>query len=222
VPDAAELLQQLATRVLALPEGRRFVAVDGVDGSGKTVFAARLATAVRACGREVIEVHVDDFHHLRARRYALGRTSPEGFWLDSYDYDALERDVLSPLGPGGSGGYRWGATDLERDVRLELDPAGAPDDAIVLIEGIFLHRDELAHRWDLSVWLDVPFDETARRMALRDGVSDDPDGLRARRYIDGQRLYFAACRPWERATLVVDNHDWSAPRVVDATRSARD
>lgn len=35
---------------------------------------------------------------------------------------------------------------------------------------MFLHRDELADRWDWSVCLDVPFTETARRMAARDGT----------------------------------------------------
>ena len=29
----------------------------------------------------------------------------------------------------------------------------------------------------------------------------------------GNALYFNACRPWERASVVVDNSDWSAPRV---------
>lgn len=140
--------------------------------------------------------------------------SAEGFWLDSYDYEALERDVLAPLQPDGSGFYRCGSTDLERDVHLELEPLQAPDDAVVLIEGIFLHRDELKQWWDYSLWLEVPFEESARRMIERDGFSKDTDDRKVQRYIDGQRLYFEACRPWERASLVVDNSDWSAPRVI--------
>lgn len=218
VSSREDVLLHLAGQVNALSTGRPLVAIDGVDGSGKTVFAAQLASALRSSGRSVIEIHVDDFHHLRAHRYQRGRVSAAGFWLDSYDYEALERDVLAPLRSDGSGWYRWGATDLERDVRLELEPLLAADDAVVLVEGIFLHRDELHRWWDFSVFLEVPFEESARRMILRDGFSEDGDDRKVRRYVDGQRLYFDACRPWERASVVVDNSDWSTPHVVAAER----
>ncbi|WP_375389493.1 AAA family ATPase [uncultured Amnibacterium sp.] len=214
MPSRREVLLHLSSALQALPSGRRLVAIDGVDGSGKTVLAAELAAALRDAGRSVVEVHVDDFHHLRARRYARGRLSPEGFWLDSYDYVALERDVLRPLRADGPGFYRWGATDLDRDVRLDLVPVEAPGDAIVLVEGIFLHRNELVRWWDYSLYIDVPFEESARRMAVRDGLPAAADDLHVRRYVDGQKLYFEACRPWERASVVIDNADWSSPRLV--------
>ena len=70
---------------------------------------------------------------------------------------------------------------------------------------MFLHRDELVERWDLSVFLDVPFTVTARRMARRDGSHPDPEHPTMRRYVEGQRIYLAACRPHERATLVLDD-----------------
>lgn len=59
------------------------VAVDGVDGAGKTVFADQLGDVLTALGRPVIRASVDDFHRPRAERYRRGRDSPIGFWLDS-------------------------------------------------------------------------------------------------------------------------------------------
>lgn len=47
--------------------------VDGVDGSGKTTFAARLAEGFRDRGRAVEVVHLDDFLSPRAIRYRRGR-----------------------------------------------------------------------------------------------------------------------------------------------------
>lgn len=47
------------------------------------------------------------------RRYARGGTSPEGFWLDSYDYARLKAEVLEPLAPGGSRRFRTRGHDLE-------------------------------------------------------------------------------------------------------------
>jgi hypothetical protein len=35
-----------------------------------------------------------------------------------------------------------------------------------------------------------------------------------RRYVEGQELYLRSCTPADRATLVIDNDDLSAPRIV--------
>jgi uridine kinase len=70
---------------------------------------------------------------------------------------------------------------------------------VLVLDGLFLHRDELARCWDLSVFLEVPFTETARRMAVRDGTHPDPDHPSIRRYVGGQRLYNRACTPHGRA-----------------------
>ncbi|WP_202409273.1 hypothetical protein [Deinococcus xianganensis] len=93
------MLAWLAARWAALradPVAR--VAVDGVDGAGKTALADELAGRVRALGRPVVRVSIDGFHQPRAARYARGRTSPEGFYRDSYDLAALAREVLSHTG----------------------------------------------------------------------------------------------------------------------------
>jgi hypothetical protein len=82
------------------------VGIDGVDGSGKTVFADELADVLKIRGRGVVQISVDDFHNVSAVRYRRGRSSPEGFWLDSFNYERLRADVLEPLGPGGSRRYR--------------------------------------------------------------------------------------------------------------------
>lgn len=77
------------------------VGVDGVDAAGKTVFADHLADVLRVSGRSVVRVSADDFFHQpRAVRHRRGRGSPEGFWLDSYDYPALAGTRPPPLRTG--------------------------------------------------------------------------------------------------------------------------
>ena len=160
-----------------------------MDGAGKTVFADELATAIRALGRPAVRISLDDFHHVRAVRYRPGRDSPQGFWQDSYDYERLQRDVLDPFAPGGSRLYRRAAHNLETDAVLDLAPRLADQASVLVVDRLFLHRDELVDTWDLSVFLDVPFEETTRRMAERDGTSPDPEHPGMRRYVHGQRLY---------------------------------
>ena len=200
--------------LLPVRDGFVRVGVDGVDGSGKTTFADSLAEHLRGHGRDVVRIREDDFLAPRAVRYRLGRTSPEGYLADSYDLDRLRADVLDPFGPHGHGRYRDRALDLSTDTVLDPPWRQATSGAVLVLDGMFLHRDELRGVWDVSVLLDVPFEETCRRMALRDGSDPDPEHPSMHRYVEGQRLYLARYRPAERATVVVDNTDVADPRVV--------
>jgi len=63
------VLKQVAELVPgAVGENCVRVGVDGVDGSGKTVFADELAAVLRSLGRYVVRVSVDDFHNVRSTR----------------------------------------------------------------------------------------------------------------------------------------------------------
>jgi len=203
----------------SVPDRRRaLVGIDGVDGSGKTTFAAALAPWLGV--RPVVVIHLDDFRNQSAIRYRRGRGSPEGFWLDTYDYEAVRHAVLEPLKPTGHGCFRTASYDAVADRPGWSPRRRAGVDAIVLVEGMFLHRDRLAAVWDYSVFLDVPFEETARRMAERNGTHPDPQHESMRRYIGGQELYFAAAQPWERASLVIDNSVPNRPVVISADRAS--
>ncbi|MEU4626702.1 uridine kinase [Actinoplanes sp. NPDC023801] len=214
----ALVLSEIADAIVADPDVVR-VGVDGPDGSGKTVLATELAAVLRDRGRPVVHLSIDDFHHVRAIRHRRGRDSPEGFWLDSYNYDRFRADVLEPFGPGGDRRYRPAAHDVRTDEVLTPEPRQAERNALLIVDGLFLHRDELAGAWDLSLFLDVPFTETARRMASRDGTPSDPGHPGMRRYVEGQRIYFTTCDPQRRAGAVIGNADpdhpvltWSAGR----------
>ncbi|AEE45245.1 uridine kinase [Cellulomonas fimi] len=215
-PVRASVLAALAARVPPAAGRPVLVGVDGVDGAGKTVLADELATVLRAQGRTVVRASVDGFHRPRAERYARGRSSPEGFYLDSYDLDALRRELLEPFAAGGSRRYRTAVRDVATDRVLDGAPATAPDDAVLLVDGIFLHRPELAPWWDVSVFLDVPFAVTYARMAVRDGCPADPEDPANTRYREGQRRYLRSVDPARRATVVVDNADPAAPVLVRA------
>ena len=186
--------------------GATLVAVDGVDGSGKTTFADVLASEYANRGRIAVIVHLDDFLNPRAIRHRRGRASPEGFFLDTYDLGAFTSKVLEPLRPGGTSVIVPRALDLHTDSPVDDDPVVVPPSAVVVVEGMFLHRDELVAQWDRSVFLNVPFTVTASRMAERDGSNPNPDHPSLFRYVEGQRIYLGTCKPAERATCVIDNY----------------
>jgi len=197
------------------PAGRIVLAVDGVDGAGKTTFADGLAEAFAESGSAVYRASIDGFHRPRAERYARGRDSAEGFYRDSYDYATFRRVLIDPFREGaqtsGSTGFQLAAYDVARDAPVEAAWVTAPRDAVLIVDGIFLLRPELRGLWNWSLWLEVPFAVSYARMALRDGSDPDPDAPANARYRGGQELYRREARPSAAASAIVDNSDLAHP-----------
>jgi uridine kinase len=194
LPANAAALERARRAVAALPaNGRAIVAVDGIDGAGKTTFADLLAPTL---DRPAVRASVDDFHRPRAERHRRGRDSPEGFYADSFDLAALTDLLLEPFAAGGP--FRRRAFDHRADTRVLGADEHAPADAVLVLDGLFLHRPELRDRWDLSILVDTPPAVAAEWLRARDGAAP------SERYTRGQELYFADCDPRSRATLVLD------------------
>ena len=207
------MIEELAARICRLQKPHTIrVAIDGVDGAGKTTLADELVEPVRRLGRPVIRASVDDFHRPRHLRYRRGRWSPEGYFRDSFDYELLKEVLLEPLGPGGSGRYRGAVFDHRNDAAVDAPWLRAERDAVLLFDGVFLHRPELLPHWDLSMFLWVPFDVAIARAAGREGSCADVDAPENRRYVLGQKLYIEECRPASRASILIDNTDLGDPR----------
>jgi uridine kinase len=212
------LLERLAQLLLERePSHPLRVAIDGPDAAGKTTLADELE-ALLGTRRPVIRAGIDGFHNPRAYRLRRGPDSPEGYFLDSFDYEALRTSLLEPLGPGGSRRYRRRVFDYRVDEKVEAPEEEAPPDAILLFDGVFLLRPELAPLWDFSIFVHADFDEIVRRAEARDReLMGGAEAVRDRyrqRYIPGQELYFSCCTPQEISDVVIDNTDVSKPKSV--------
>lgn len=211
----AKFLEELVAKIVSLPSERvQRVAIDGVDGAGKTRLADELAPLVAARGRPIIRASVDGFHRPRAERYRLGKDSPEGFFQDSYNYATLRRVLLDPLSPGGDLTYAPAIFEVESDSELPLQALQAASDAILLFDGIFLHRRELRAYWDFSLFLRVPFEISLERDRVRSGRLENRESALSSRYIEGQKIYFARENPEAAATWIVDYSDLENPQVL--------
>ncbi len=211
-----DFLNTLSKKLSGLPDNCiQLVAIDGVDGIGKTTLADDLALLIERSDRPVIRASVDGFHNSREVRYRLGKNSPEGFFRESYNYDLLKNFILNPLSINGDRIYKSAAFDVETDAEVISPEEIAPYRAILIIDGIFLHRPELKSFWTYSVFLKAPFEVTIPRGAQRGTGSPDILAATNVRYIEGQRIYLRECQPHALANIVVDFSDFNNPAILN-------
>ena len=191
------------------------VAVDGPAAAGKTTLADELAVVLRAQGREVIRASIEGFLLPRSQRYRRGQYSAEACYHDSFDYDALHRVLLDPLGPGGDRRFQQAIFDYSTDTALSQPDTTAPADAVLLFDGVFLLRPALIDRWDLRIFVSAAFEETLDRARARDqtlfGSVTEVERRHRDRYIPAQQLYFNMARPTDHADIIVHNDEPQQP-----------
>ena len=209
-------LSQLVDAMLQLarPHPLR-VAIDGIDAAGKTTLADELAQQIAARGRPVIRASIDGFHRPRAERYRQGADSPTGYYEDAFDYAALRDRLLLPLGPGGTRRFRRAVFDFRTDTPITAQEETAPDNAMLLMDGVFLLRPELVALWDYRIFVDARFGVALQRALQRDlalfGSAEAVQTRYQRRYMPAQQLYLRSAHPQQHADAVLQNDDPAFP-----------
>lgn len=188
---------------------RVLVAVDGPDTAGKTTLADRVARLVAPVA---VRATLDGFHRPAADRAALP-------YEDSFDHRAMAAGLLEP--------FRAGAAEVcqrifdHRADRPDRHHVDVPDRAVLVVDGVFLLRPELAPFWDIAVYLHVPDHVTVRRALVRDlhlyGTPATLEGRYATRYLPAQARYRRSIDPVARAHLVIDNSHPDHPTVIRDT-----
>jgi uridine kinase len=219
-PTRQQVLSGLADRILALRlDHPTRAGIDGHSAAGKTTLADELADTLRQkTARPVLRVTLDQFkRHVDLRtRYPAG--SPENYYFEMFDDDAIRNELLVPLGPGGNRRYRRQIMDFSGRTPIDSGIHISPDDAILVADSGFLQKPALAHHWDLRVYLHIEVADVLHRGTCRDQAFMDSAEAAAERYrtyyIPGEQLYLAEVSPAERADIVIDNRDINAPRIV--------
>jgi uridine kinase len=175
------------------------VGVDGVSAAGKTTFADTLAGLIDA---PVVRASIDDFHFPRAIRYARGETA-ESYYEDTFDVRRFRTELLEPFARGQP--IRTRIFDHVHDLPIDEPSTTAPPSAVLLVDGVWLHKPELRDAFELTIWLEID-----RRVALERAVErdrtwlDDPETRYATRYFPAETRYLEEVRPRDLASIVID------------------
>ncbi|GAB2606821.1 nucleoside/nucleotide kinase family protein [Kribbella endophytica] len=216
----SDVLNDLADAVLAVERVHPVrVGIDGCSAAGKTTLADELGEVLRArTGREVIRAGLDYFKRAPELRTAYPIESPESYYLDTWDRDAIRELLLVPLGPGGDRRYTTAIREPNGKPLPEATFRKAGADAVLVADGAFLQVPELVDHWDLRIYVHIGFDEVLRRGTARDqawmaSAAAAEERYRTR-YIPGERMYVDQVRPRSLAQIIVDNDDPARPTIV--------
>lgn len=148
----AALVEELAERIAGTAPRRRVrVAVDGAPAAGPAALADALVGPLRVRGRPAVRVSAGDFLRPASLRLEFGRTDPDAFYTGWLDEAGLNREVLAPAGPGGSGRVLTRLWDARTDRAAREPYTSLPPTAAVLVDGPLLLGSALT--FDLSVHL---------------------------------------------------------------------
>lgn len=176
----AEISDLIAARTNGLV--RPFIAaLDGRSGVGKSTLARALAEKLDAA---VIEG--DDFY---AGGIELRSDNPASRAAACIDW-TRQRPVLEALAAGREAS--WRAFDWDAfDGRLRDEPTRIGPRPIVILEGVYAARPELADLLDLRVALLAPDDVRLARLAAREGAI----GPWERQWHEAEDFYFKSLVP---------------------------
>ncbi len=203
-------------RLRKLKQKAFVVGITGIDLSGKTEFTNSLADYLSSHNHKVLVIHLDDFHYPRDYRNS-GADPVDNYWQRNFNIEFLIRDLLIPIRELKEHSINLTLLDLYSD-KYEVQKQFSFDrDTVVLFEGVFLFRRELASYLDYKVFIDIPFEESRRRAVIRDIPIYGTDILKRyeEKYWPAQRKYLTEYPPLETADMVIDNQNWDFPVITN-------
>ncbi len=212
--------QAISNEILNKPIDRPLlVAINGKDASGKTMMADILAQYLtERTDRQVIRISIDDFMNERAIRYTPAASAGRSCYEYTFNFDGFVKYVLLPLHQSDSWIYKDKIFDHAADTATDSPDKVANADAIVIIDGVFLYKRDLADYWDVKILLrtndEVVIERGAKRDELRIGSYEEARRKYIDRYIASQAIYYDEEKPEHNADIIVNNNDVNSPFLV--------
>lgn len=185
--------------------------INGVDTSGKTVFAEALSVYLEHRGYQTQMLHMDDFHNIKEIRYK--DNSPEGYIDNAFDLNGIH-SIINEIK----------RNDIDKEIKvldLDLDTytkklqIKTTQNTIIILEGVLLYRPPINSLIDYKIFLDIDFDEVLKRANIRDVPKYGAKFLDKyrERYIPAQNIYLQKYQPKKFCDLVIDNNDYNKPFI---------
>lgn len=186
--------EQFVSSINSVPKKQAtlLIGIDGCGGSGKSTFANKLKDE---CSNVTV-VHMDDFYLPSSQ---LIKTHPENKTIGAdFDWKRVLNQVLEPISQNKEGHYQ--RYDWETDDLAEWHTV--PIRGIVIVEGVYSIRKELANKYDFTIWVECPRETRLSRGLERDG--EEARDMWENNWMISEDIYVEEQKPYERADLIVN------------------
>jgi uridine kinase len=198
--------KQLAENLISMQSENKvfLVAVDGHGGSGKSLFAKRLADALKTAGVFSDIVPIDGFPlQEKDSDFLTLKDYPEVKTPFKIDAQRLIQEVLEPLRSGKVSNYEirdWWSKN--KHTTHTLQPKG-----LIIVEGSYSLLPELRSYYDFTIFIDTPLKQSRDQAVNRDvslGADMKTNPLLWEEIYHPQEVkYMESAKPKEVANLVI-------------------
>ncbi|WLR49406.1 AAA family ATPase [Halobacillus litoralis] len=165
---------EILRRIPSLDEGKRFVlGIDGLSRSGKTTLTEKIEKELQKSSFPVVTYHIDDYVVEREKRYNTGYEQWYEYYFLQWDVKALKEDLFKAL---------------------------VKENRLVIVEGVFLQREEWRSFFDFVVYVQCPREE--RFLREREETRKNIDKFKER-YWKAEDYYIETVEPERQANFIV-------------------
>ncbi|MBM6618810.1 kinase [Bacillus suaedaesalsae] len=178
--------------------GQRFIlGVDGLSRSGKTTFVKEIGHYLKENDRPFHIFHIDDYIVKRSNRYNTGHEEWFEYYQLQWDTQWLVDNFFRSLKASNTVvlPYYCGETDTHTHKRVML-----PNNGVIIVEGVFLQRDEWREYFDFVLYLDCAREVRFKRESLK---TQENVKKFEERYWKAEDYYLQNIQPLKSADLVV-------------------
>lgn len=180
------------------------IGIDGLGGAGKSTISETLCQKFEENHYHTILLHIDDFIHVRNVRYNSDYPDWQCYYDLQWRFDYF-RDVINEIKSSKKDYMDIELYDKDNDTYCEQRIA-IRDNTIVIVEGIFLQRNEYNNIFDYMIYIDIPEEVRLERVLKRDTYIGDEQQIIEKyenRYFPAEHRYVEECQPQEKADYVI-------------------
>jgi uridine kinase len=181
------------------------VGISGIDAGGKGFITEKIAQRLQESGWRVATINADDW--LNLPEVCLSRHKPaEHFYEHAMRFDEMFDRLIVPLKQNRAVTLVAECADAKGSRRKHRYEFRRID--IVLLEGIFLLKRAYREHFDLTAWVECPFDIALER-AIERGQEGLPPAETVKAfetiYFPAQRIHFTRDNPQAAADFIIQN-----------------
>lgn len=175
------------------------IGIDGLSRSGKTTFVRQLENKLNQQNVRYITFHIDDHIVERHRRYNTGNEEWIEYYYLQWDVQWLKNHFFEKIKEQTK--LELPYYDHLHDVQ-KLQMVNIAEVEFIIVEGVFLQREEWRHVFDTVLFLDC---SKEKRFARENERTRKEIEKFQNRYWKAEEFYMRQVNPIEQADLIIES-----------------